>query len=119
MLAGSGALCAPTPRGDDIISVVVVVVTLHYAASQGDCARAESNLLPLLLPFPSASEAAGGRGVGDVVEDGRSGEKCACVVERLRGRVLGEGIRSIVLPPCPRLLSDSSKVQTWREQHKN
>lgn len=85
-----------TPLRDDIIAVAVV--TLHYGASQGDCAREESNLLRHSLPFPPASEE---RGDGGGVGGEREGRNVHVFVEGLRGRVLGEGIRSIVLPPCP------------------
>lgn len=67
-----------TPLGDDIIAVAVV--TLHYGASQGDCAREESNLLRHLLPFPPASEERGeGGGLKEWWEGKGRGEMCMCL----------------------------------------
>lgn len=67
-----------TPLGDDIIAVAVV--TLHYGASQGDCAREESNLLRHSLPFPPASEERGeGGGLREWWEGKGRGEMCMCL----------------------------------------
>lgn len=110
----------PPPLGDDIIAVAVV--TLHYGASQGDCAREESNLSRHLLLFPPASEE--GRGGGAEGVAAGEGRNVLVFAEGLRGRVRGEGLRSIVLPPSPSAGGRGScltapKVQTWKEQNRN
>lgn len=72
------------------------------------------NLLHSFLPS-CKSPASGGGDYG-----GRGIEMCLCLW-RSRGRVLGEGIKSIVLPPCPPQATEDLIWQlqggTWKDQN--
>lgn len=97
-------------------------IALH-SASGGDCVLREwtKNGLNLLHSFlqscksPASWEGGGGLWWWGI-------EMCLCLW-RSRGRVLGEGIKSIVLPPCPPQATEDLIWQlqggTWKDQNRD
>lgn len=93
---------------------------------QGDCVLQEQtkckfNLLHLFL-LCGKSPAGGGIVVGEL-EGGWGGSQMCMRLWRSRGRVLGEGRRGIVLPPCPPQATEDLIWQlqggTWKDQNKD
>lgn len=84
----------------------------HISVCQGDCTS------KTCVKFLLRSKSPACEGVVVVV----GGHKCACVW-RSRRRVLGEGRRGIVLPPCPPQATEDLIWQlqggTWKDQNKS
>lgn len=89
---------------------------------QGDCVLEEQTTcrLNLLHSFLLCSESPAGGGIVVVVS---GGTQMCMRLWRSRGRVLGEGKRGIVLPPCPPQATEELIWQlqggTWKDQNKS